>query len=272
MIEWMIELRSIQVIIMILLVSTVITGVGVAATVTNQDQSEGYVEYSVNITGNSNSILLNNIIVTEDVTPTDQAGFVNVTLSLTSDTSNFTYSTILNSSSFPMIFPYLSGLNNQSFSTMFQGITMSANLVNIGQIPVTFNETTYQATNYIVSLSASDSSSTQSLSADGNIVSMPSGLVHSIQLSINQTSSVDLILISTNLTLNEPSNSVNPLGVATLGGGAILAVAIAAPTLFTKLKHRTLNRETPENEFKTTNNDDGNRRNEEKKKPSYWVD
>jgi hypothetical protein len=267
------ELRSIHFLIIILLVSTVVTGVGIASTVTNQDQSEGYIEYSVNITGNGNSTSLNNVFVTEVVTPTDHAGFVNVTLSITSDTSNFTYSTIVNSSSFPMIFPYLSGLTNQSFSTAFQGITIMANLVNIGQIPVTYNETTYQATKYVVSLSAVDSSRTQSLSADGNIVSMPSGLVYTVQLSMNQTSSIDIMLVSTNLVLNEPSSSVNPLGVATLGGGAILAVAIATPTLFKRARaRRPLNRDTPKNEFKTAHDDDVKRKNKDEKKPSYWVD
>ncbi len=239
---------------------------------TNDGRSEGYVEYLVNITSNGTSTSWSNVVITEDVTPTDQAGFVNVTLSLTSDTSNVTHSTIVNSSSVPMLFPYVSGLTNQSFSTTFQGITVTANLVNIGQMPVTFNKTTYQATKYNISLSTLESSRTPSLSAEGTLVSLPSGLIYTMQLSMNPTVSIDLTLISTNLALNEPSQRVNPLGVATLGGGAILAVAIATPTLFKKLKHRTRNRDTPINEFTTPHDDAVPPNNEEEKKPSYWVD
>lgn len=272
MIELVSELRSLHFLFIILFVSTVVTGVGVAFTVTNDDRSEGYVKYLVNITGNGTSTSLSNVVVTEVVTPTDQAGFVNVTLSLTSDTSNFTHSTIMNSSSFPMLFPYVSGLTNQSFSTAFQGITVTANLVNTGQIPVTFNETTYQATKYTISLSATESSRTPSLSAAGTLVSLPSGLIYTMQLSMNPTASIDITLISTNLALNEPSQRVNPLGVVTLGGGAILTVAIATPALFKKLKHRTRNRDTPINEFTTSHDDAVLPNNEEEKKPSYWVD
>jgi len=257
---------------MILLVSTVVTEVGVASTGTNNDRSEGYVEYLVNFTGNAISPLLSNVVVTERVTPTDQTGLVNVTLSLTSDTANFTHSTLVNSSSFPMIFPYLSGLTNQSFSTTMQGRTVTATLVNIGQMPVTFNETTYQATKYNISLSVIDSSSTYSLSADGNLVSMPSGLIYSMQLSTNQSASVDITLRSTDLALQELSHNVNPLGIVTLGGGAILAVAIATPTLFKKLKPRMRIRYPPTNEFTTTHDDEVLVNNEEEKKPSYWVD
>jgi hypothetical protein len=73
------------------------------------------------------------------------------------------------------------------------------------------------------------------------------------------------MLTSTNLELDEPPSSANPLGAAILGGGAILAVAIAIPTIFKKLRRN--NSQTQKKEFETAQ-DNG----EDEKKPSYWVD
>ena len=265
-------MRSSNIIMIVVFISILVIGAEVDSTLAIKGQSAGYVQYSVTIIGIGDSTLPRNVLVNESVTPTGQTGFVAVTLSLTSDTTNFTYSKDVNSSSLPMIFPYLSGLTNQSFSYAVQGISINANLVNTGQVPVTFNDTTYQATKYLVSFSAVNSSSMKSISADGNIVSMPSGLIYTVQLSFNQTSSVDIMLISTNLSLNEPPSIVNPLGAAILGGGAILAVAIAAPTIFKKLKHNNPNHQTQTNEFKIKQDYGMEPKNEDKKKPSYWVD
>ena len=230
-------MRSLNIIIILASISILVIGAQVDSTLAITGQSEGYVQYSVTINGISDFTIPKNILINETVTSTGQTGFVTVTLASTSDTTNFTYSKDVNSSSLPMIFPYLSGLTNQSLSYTVQGISIMANLVNTGQVPVSFNDTTYQATKYLVSFSAMNSSSMKSISAEGNIVSMPSGLIYTIQLSLNQTLTVDITLTSTNLALNEPPSSVNPLGASILGVGAIVAVAIAAPTIFKKLKH-----------------------------------
>ena len=113
------------------------------------------------------------------------------------------------------------------------------------------------------------SSSMISFSADGNIVSMPSGLIYQIQLSFNQTSSVEILLTSTNLELDEPPSSANPLGAAILGGGAILAVAIVAPTIFKKLKHNNSKHQTPTNGSKTNQDNGMEPKKEAEKKPSW---
>ena len=115
-------------------------------------------------------------------------------------------------------------------------------------------------------------SSMKSISAEGNIISMPSGLIYTIQLSLNQTITVDIKLTSTNLELNETPTSVNPLGASILGIGAIVAVAIAAPTIFKKLKHNNSKNQPQNNEFKTKQDSGIAEKSENEKKPDYWVD
>ena len=265
-------MRSLNILIIVVFISILFIGAQVDSTLAITGQSAGYVQYSVTVVGIGDSTLPVNVLVNESVTPTGHTGFVAVTLSLNSDTTNFTYSKDVNSSSLPMIFPYLSGLTNQSFSYAVQGISITANLVNTGQVPVTFNDITYQATKYLVSFSVVNSSSMKSISADGNIVSMPSGLIYTVQLSFNQTSTVDIMLTSTNLALNEPPSSVDPLGASILAGGAILAVAIAAPTIFKKLRRKNPNNQTQTNEFKTNQDNGLEPKNDDEKNPSYWVD
>ena len=264
-------MRSLNIIIILASISILVIGAQVDSTLAITGQSEGYVQYSVTITGISDFTIPKNILINETVTSTGQTGFVTVTLDLTSDTTNFTYSKDVNSSSLPTIFPYLSGLTNQSLSYTVQGISIMANLVNTGQVPVSFNDKTYQATKYLVSFSAMNSSM-KSISAEGNIVSMPSGLIYTIQLSLNQTITVDIKLTSTNLALNETPTSPNPLGASILGIGAIVAVAIAAPTIFKKLKHNNSKNQPQNNEFKTNQDSGIAQKSENEKKPDYWVD
>lgn len=247
--------------------------VGAAASfVLATGQSSGYVQYKINIINPDDPASPRTAIVNESAQPTGQTGFVDLTLSLSSTAMNFTYSKDVNSSSLPEIFPYLSGLTNQSFSYEVQGLSITANLVNTGQVPVTFNGVTYQATQYLVSFSAMNSSSMKSISAYGNIISMPSGLIYTVQLSLNQTTSVNVTLLSTNLTLTDPSSSVNPLGASVLGAGVIAAVAIAAPTIFKKVKHNKTNDQDQTNEVRANQENDSEQENRDEKKPSYWVD
>jgi len=263
------SLRSFNKLIIIAFISILFIGANSASAQPIIGQSTGYVQYGISITGFDDHLLLEDFLVTESVSPTGQPDFIDVTLSLSSESTNFTYSRVVNSTSLPMIFPYLPGLTNQSFSYAMQGISISASLANTGQTPVTFNDNTYQATNYLVSLSAANNSKV--VSAQGNIVSMPSGLIYSIQLSFNQQS-VELTLISTDLELNQPQSSVDPLGASILGGGAILAVAIAAPTIFKKIKHNKPKQQTKTSQTKNNQENHENSNKEDENKPSYWVD
>jgi hypothetical protein len=264
------DLRSFHKFIITLLISILIFGTKSASAQPVIGQSEGYVQYGITLTGFDDHLLFSDFLITESVKPTGQPDFIDITLSLSSATSNFTYSKVVNSSSLPLIFPYLPGLTNQSFSYSMQGISISASLVNTGQTPVTFNDIAYQATKYLVSFSATNSSIV--ISAEGNIVTMPSGLIYEVQLSFNQQSSAELTLISTDLDLNQPQSNIDPLGASILGGGVIVAVAIAAPTILKKLKRNKSNNQTKHNESKTDQESDEQPNKEDENKPSYWVD
>ena len=263
------DLRSFNKLVIVAFISILFIGANSASAQPIIGQSAGYVQYSISMTGFDDHLLLEDFLVTESVSPTGQPDFIDVTLSLSSESTNFTYSKVVNSTSLPMLFPYMPGLTNQSFSYAMQGISISASLDNTGQTPVTFNDNTYQATKYLVSLLATNNSKV--VSAQGNIVSMPSGLIYSVKLSFNQQS-VELTLISTDLELNQPQSSVDPIGASILGGGAILAVAIAAPTIFKKLKHNDSKHQTPTIEYMTNQDDGMEPKKETEKKPSYWVD
>ena len=100
---------------------------------------------------------------------------------------------------------------------------------------------------------------------------MPSGLVDTVQLTLNQTTRVYATLLSTNLSLNAPTSDVNPLGALLLVVALIVAVAIAAPTIFRKSRSNKQKDQAPRNENNPAQ-DGGAKPEEEDKKPSYWVD
>jgi hypothetical protein len=227
-----------------------------------------YVQYRVTVNNQGDSTASRTVTVNESAKPTSQNGFIAITLALSSSKANFTYSRDVNSSSLPEVFPYLSGLANQSFSYQVHGVSISANLVNKGAVPVSFNSKSYDATNYQVSFSAMNSSSGKSLSASGSLVSMPSGLIYSVQLLINGTTSINVQLVSTNLPLTDSPSSANTLGVAMVGAGVFGAAALAAPTIFKRVKHGTSAKNNiPINADETkTQPENGD------EKPSYWVD
>jgi|GEM_PF-4211810 len=234
--------------------------------------SSGYVQYKVNVSSQQNSMLpTSSATVNEIVEPTSQSGIVNLTLSVSSSLGNFSYSRDVNSTSLPEIFPYLSGLTNQSFSYQFQGMSISANLVNTGQVSVNFNGTNYQGTKYLISFSAANATKGILFSGDGVITSMPSGLIENIQLSLNQTASLSVTLLSTNLSLDPPTSSINPLGASLLGIAVLAAVAVAAPTIFKKANENKHRNQTQENKSKNPQETDKKQENEDEKKP-YWVD
>jgi hypothetical protein len=237
--------------------------------------TSGYVQYTVTLSGvqiGSNSP--NTFTLNESAQPTGQSGFVTIALALFSNEMNFSYSRSMNSSSLPEIFPYLSGLANQSFTYQTQGMSISANIANTGNVQVNFNGTGYQATNYQFAFSATNTTSQKPISATGTLVSMPSGLIYSLQVSIsgmNGTTQVTAQLLSTNLSLTAPPNNVNVVGASLVGGGVIAALAIAVPSVL-KVKHKNQSdasstvekTETPQNSDKPKDSD--------QEKPSYWVD
>ena len=174
--------------------------------------SSGFVQYQVTVSSPENSVASFTTVVNETAQSSGQSGIIDLTLAVSSAASNFTYSRDVNSSSLPEIFPYLPALTNQSLSYQVDGFSIQVNLVNTGQAAVIFDGTSYQATNFLVSFSATTSRASTSVSGDGNITSLPSGLIDNIQLSVNQTLQVNATLLSTDLTINAPASSINPVG------------------------------------------------------------
>ena len=221
--------------------------------------AKGYVEYNVTLSYQNNST---NFTVNESAQAASQSGLVPLTLAITSDNGNLTYSRLINVSSIPEIFPYTNGLDNQSFSYANKGGAISVHIVNTGSSSISFNGSTYQATNYKLFLSASNSSHV--FSAEGNIISMPSGLVYSLYLQVNGTTTIQAKLVSTDLSLASPSNSSTTVGVALVSAGVLGSFALAIPSAFkwrSKRKHDMI-RSTPNMSVEDS----------KKEKPPYWVD
>ena len=220
--------------------------------------TQGQVVYRVNI--NNQGTTVASFILNESAQPTGQNGIVLVTANLLSTLRNLTYSRALNTSSFPEVFPYLLGVTNQSLSYHAYGISLTLHIVSTGNSPITFNGQAYQGTSYRVSASASYPITTAAVSANGTIVTMPSGLIYSLELGSSSSYSVQMRLEETNLALDAPSSSILPVGIAFVSLGLFGAVVFAVPSIFKKLKRK------PE----ATPSPHGEPGREEK--PSYWVD
>ena len=221
--------------------------------------TQGHVEYRITVSNQSTTVA--SFFLNESAQPTSQNGIVLVTVSLLSSSRNFTYSRALNTSSFPEVFPYLLGISNQSFSYTAYGISFNLHLVNTGSTPITFNGRSFQGTSYQVTGSAAYPLTTVSFSANGTIITMPSGLIYSAQLGSTNSYSVQMRLEETNLALIGPSSSSNlPLGIALVSLGLLGAAVFAAPSIFKRLKSKPA--PTP-----STSGEPGH-----EEKPPYWVD
>jgi hypothetical protein len=234
--------------------------------------TSGYVQYSITVSGQGSSNMPKTIIVNETAQPGSQSGFTALTIALSSNAMNFTCSKDVNSSSLIETFPYLSGLTSQSFSYQVSGFSISASITNTGSSNVIFNGNNYQGTNYKVSLSATNSTGGNSISANGSISSMPSGLVDSAQFLINGTITVNAQLLSTNLSLTAPQSKVNTVGLSLLVVGLLVAVAIAVPAVFKIVKHSKHTNSASVDETEEKQQKGNEQGSEGEEKPSYWVD
>jgi len=221
--------------------------------------TQGHVEYRITL--NNQTSTLASFLLNESAQPAGQNGIVLVTANLLSTVRNFTYSRALNTSSFPEVFPYLLGISNQSLYYHAYGISLTLRIVNTGNAQITFNGQSFQGTSYQVAASATYASATASVSANGKIITMPSGLIYSVQLESINSYSVQMRLEETNLALVDPSNSSSlPIGIALVSLGLLGAAVFAAPSIFKRLKSKPA--ATP-----TTSDKPGG-----EEKPSYWVD
>ena len=220
--------------------------------------TQGHVAYRVNL--NNQGTTIASFILNESAQPTGQNGIVLVTATLLSASRNFTYSRALNTSSFPEVFPYLLGINNQSLSYHAYGISLTIRIFNAGSTSITFNGRAFQGTNYRVTGYVSYPSLTAAVSANGTIITMPSGLIYSLELGSTNSYSVQMLLQETNLALDAPSNTSLPVGIAFVSLGLFGAVVFAVPSIFKKLKPKR--EATPGKPEEPAHEE----------KPSYWVD
>lgn len=245
------SLHSFRVIVLGLFALALISGMATVAFAASTP-SQGFVKYSITLSGKQIGSYSSSFTINESASQTSQAGFSKIGLAVSSADTNLSISKILNTSSFPEIFPYLPGING-SYSFETHGLTISANLQSSGTSSVAFEGKSYQVTNYVVSVSGTNASGGESGSLIGNISTMPTGLIYSAQLNFNGTFTAGVLLLSTDLPL--VSSITTPIsttiGVAIVGASVFGAVALAVPALFKRAK---------------------NSRNETKDKPDYWVD
>ncbi len=161
---------------------------------------QGYVAYNVTI-GKSSDVAPRSFNINESAQPTNQNGFEIIAVSLSTPSSNLTYSRLVNTSGVPEIFPFLPGITNQSFSYDYHGVSIAASIFFTGSVSVTFDNQSYSDSNYTFDARATNSSSGTTASAFGSVVAMPSGLVYSLKILVNGTYSVESQLVGTNLPL-----------------------------------------------------------------------
>jgi hypothetical protein len=220
--------------------------------------TQGYAEYKLALA--TRQIEVASFVLNESAQPTNQNGIVLVTLALVSGVRNLTYSRALNTSSPPEVFPYLFGLTNQSLSYRTSGLALTVHIVKTGIIPVTFKGKSYEGTDYQISASAEYALIGNPVSTKGSIVTMPSGLIYSMELLINSTSSAQAQLLATSLPLANPGSGTWIVGVALVGTGLVGAAAFAVPTVFKRVRGKP--GESPAVAKEP----------ERERKPSYWVD
>jgi hypothetical protein len=252
-----IRLNQILVILFAVFLAAAPAFIGISsASASSNSSTQGYVTYQVTLNRGTNQT---SFVLNESSVPTSQSGFVNLTLSLTSSLRDFSYSRVVNASAFPEIFPFVPGIANQSFSYQTHGISINARISTGGSSPISFGGATYVGSKYNLDLSVTNSSSGKSVTAVGNLVVLPSGLLYSVQLQEagNSGNSASVQLLKTSLPLNDPSNSdTTTEGAALIGAGLLGSAAFAIP--FWKYR-------------KNKKNSPGDSE-EPEKKPSYWVD
>ena len=220
--------------------------------------AQGYVIYKISV--NSQQTPIETFNVNETVNPSSQNGLVVLTVTVQSSLRNVTYSNTVNSSSSPEIFPYLVGINNQSFSYGTSGSLDIIHVQNKGSVPVTFNGVTYEGTTYQVTVSITYSPRALYVSGNGTIVTLPSGLIYSLQLQDISGYSVSAQLVQTNLPVEVASGSSLPVGLALVSIGLVAAIAFAVPSIFIRWRKKPAAKPAPSAPPQT------------EEKPSYWVD
>jgi len=190
----------------------------------------GFAAYTVQFSthGVSKSFTVN-----ESVTQTTKPALDRLFLSVTSPSSNFTYSKFVNSSL--MIQPFLPAVTNQTLSFGSNKTSISIMLIRNGTASLAFQGSTYALTSY--TFSARFSARNYTGSASGSLRSFPSGLIYSVREDLNGTSSLMITLKATSLPLTVGA-AAPALQVSSLGVGAGVAVSAIALGLGVQMRRR----------------------------------
>src|SRR5207245_3638131 len=149
----------------------------------------------------------------------------------------------------------------KTFLYIYDTNSITIHIYTTVNAPIMFNGYAFQVTSYQSSASATYPSLTEAVTAAGTIITMPSGLIYSLQLETINSYSVQMQLEETNLSLIDPSNSSNlPIGIALVSLGLLGAAVFAAPSIFKRLKRKPAT--TPSTPGETDTDE----------KPPYWVD
>lgn len=215
------------------------SGLGTAGAAT-----PGYAVYNIQVssTGHTHSVTIN-----ETVTSTSNPASDDLILSLVSGNLTASYTRTINSSD--VVAPFIPAISNQTFSTSYNGSTVSANIVKSGTSNLQFQGETQTLTVYSLSITAQMNGS--SASASGTISTFQSGLLDSVNLTasvptepsafpmvagspfnapaILVSSQVNLLitLVSTSLPLGAPSSSTAAQAASAGIGVGIAASAVA---------------------------------------------
>lgn len=219
--------------------------------------TQGYVIYKVSLTsqGQTQSFNLN-----ETVRPSGQNGIVQLTISIVSIVQNTTFSDTLNASALPEVFPYLVGINNQTLSYQTNGISLNVHVQYLGSAKVNFDNTTYQGGSYQLSVSASSGTMGSQFDETGHALTLPSGLIYSVQLQNVNGSSANAQLLQTSLPVTVAAGASLPVGLALISIGLLAAIAFAVPSIFIRWRRKPKSGPVPSPQPQT------------EEKPSYWVD
>ncbi len=185
--------------------------------------TQGYVAYSVTLTGASSS---KSFVLNESVQSSTKSGSSNLVLNLIGQTQHLTYSRLVNSST--NLFPYLPTLGNQSLSYTGKNYSFTLKLTPAGTGSVNFQGTSQSTKEYKLAYTAT--LRTRSFSGNGTIVTFPSTLIYSLTIQTNVKYSMNALLTATNLPLTDPP-SVTPTTAAITAGAAIGAAALVIPLL-----------------------------------------
>ncbi len=206
--------------------------------------TSGYAAYTVQFSthGVSKSFTVN-----ESVTQTSKPSLDKLFLSVSSSSSNFTYSRFVNSSL--LVQPFLPAVTNQTLSFGSNKTSISIKLTQNGTAPLTFRGSSYTLTSY--SFSAQFSARSYTGSAKGALLTFPSGLIYSVREDFNGTTSLMIKLEATSLplTVGAAAPAVQATSIGVGAGVAISAIALGLGVQMRRRKNRIV-----------------------EKKPEYWVD